>query len=312
VIAGPGPHQIDTEWSKHTPLKISGNLCPPEVKSRDIVFVVDVSGSMTSGGGPLGLGSGNDPANGVGTCGRYNAIDELMSSILSVNGMSRFAAATFAGEGAIRPRSSGLFGTEAELYIDLANSGGQSDPKDVLCAGSGSTSYFQGLLAASNIFQTSGRPDATKEIFFISDGANVDEIEESKALANDLRSQGVVIATVMLSGDDTFLRRYIASKDSSGRLLHGYAASASQLAQVLSNLTTNSIERAEVRYRELSQTDWEVVDFTSGVDGNNFVVPDIFMDFDNDSAGVELSVVYWDKLGKEVANGGVLEWDAVE
>jgi hypothetical protein len=55
VLNGEGDHEIAKEsMGPGVPMTIGGRVCPPEKYPRDIVFVIDVSGSMIDRSGDAG------------------------------------------------------------------------------------------------------------------------------------------------------------------------------------------------------------------------------------------------------------------
>jgi hypothetical protein len=118
----------------------------------------------------------------------------------------------------------------------------------------------------------------------------------------------VTIATVMLAGDDTVLASDIASKDSSGKPLHAFAADTSELTSVLTRLAGNDIVSAELRVRAIGDTEYTTYDILGESTNLDFVVPSITINGDRMSQGVEVEYSYRDKQGHEFSTGGKLTW----
>lgn len=301
VLEGAGPHKFDPNQVSGTPVTFSGHLCQPQEIPRDIVFVVDVSGSMAT----------ND--RGInGACGRRSAIESVMNTV--TNGNARFGIVTFAS--GLSRSSSMLADNQASLYADVAPLVG--DVGNTICAAAGGTNYDAGLSRAAELLR-SGRPNATKEIYFISD-AEPDAGRDGIALANSLKTVGidvggtirpVTIATVMLAGTDTILEKSIASKDAAGVPLHAYVTQTAQLEKVLADLSNNKIVGGELRYRFIGDKEFTVVNLLDHLQGFDFVLPSITIDVQAYSTGLEVEYEYWDKHDNRYVTGGKLLWTAV-
>ena len=297
VLVGAGPFSIPQQMVQGMPVTFAGHMCKPATMKRDIVFIIDVSGSMFF----------NDPRVGAG-CGRLNAIQTVIQS--SAGGAAKLGLVTF-GSG-VKKVSTGLFDTQDKLFADAAASGTIAD---TVCAATDETNYQGSLQAANNLLQT-GRADATKEIYFISDGEptkGYDGIAEATALkSTGIQVAGkavpVTIATVMLNGSDQVLEKSIASKDASGKPLHAYVKNAADLAQALSKLANNGITSATLKYRPVGGDQWTNVDLMPYVKGYDFSVPSINMTKDQAPDGIEVVVQYADQQGNSYSSSGKLTW----
>ena len=296
VIVGAGDHGLPKARIRDTQVTFKGRLCPAQTLKRDIVLVVDTSFSMST----------NDP-RAVDQCARLSATKALISGLPPD---ARFGIVTF--NSGLATYSTGLYVDQAQLFKDLSRS---RTLGDVLCASEGGTNYNAALGQASLILQK-GRPQATKEIYFVSDG-QPDPGNDGVGRARDLKGVGVkigetaipvTIATVMLAGDDTVLASEIASKDTSGKPLHAFAADTSELTSVLTRLAGNDIVSAELRIRPIGDTDYETYDILGESNNLDFVVPSITIDGDKISQGVEVQYSYRDKQGHEFSSGGKLTW----
>jgi hypothetical protein len=300
VVEGTGPHKFDAAMLNGTPVTFSGHMCEPQELQRDIVFVVDTSGSMQQ----------NDPRVGD-TCGRRSAIESVMATI--TGGNANFGIVTYGSN--LSVNSNLLVDSQTGLYADVAPSGNVAD---TLCATGGGTNYDAGLTRAAELLQM-GRENATKEIYFISDG-KPNGGQDGIAIANSLKTNGitvngkarnVVIATVMLAGQDEVLEKFIASMDSSGKPMHAYVAQTAELARVLTDLSANEIVGGELRYRWIGATDYTVVNLMDHLQGFDFVLPSITIDVSGQSEGLEVEYEYWDKHDNRYVTGGKLLWSAV-
>lgn len=296
VIVGGGDHGLPKARVRDTQVTFKGRLCPAQTLKRDIVLVVDTSFSM----------SVNDP-RAVDQCARLAATKALIASLPPD---ARFGIVTF--NSGLATYSTGLYLDQAQLFKDLSRS---RTLADVLCAAEGGTNYNAALGQAAQILQK-GRAQATKEIYFLSDG-QPDPGNDGVARAQDLKGSGVkigetavpaTIATVMLAGEDTVLASNIASKDPAGKPLHAFAADTTELSSILTRLAANDIAAAELRVRAIGDTDFQTYDILGESTDLDFVVPSITIDGDKTSQGVEVVYSYRDKRGHEFSTGGKLTW----
>jgi hypothetical protein len=306
VIYGSGDHRFQSSSFDKTPLVFSGKVCPPVTYPRDIIFVVDVSGSMSGAGG-------NDPKVGSGpstTCGRLQAVQAIVDDITSRGGDSRFAIVTFST--GIAAKSSTMFGDRVNLFADISQG---SNIANTLCAANGSTNYGAGLSAAESILNGS-RTGAIKEIYFVSDGEPTDS--GGPGIAQNLKLSGiningkatpVTIATTMLgNGKDTVLRTQIASLDSSGKPLHAGSVQASDLAKTLSILAANEIIEGKMLYRPLATDAWQEISLLQSMKGYNFTAPSITIDRSVAPNGLEVSFEYRDQHNNIYSSQGKISW----
>jgi hypothetical protein len=312
VVTNEGPHTFPEGSLNGTPIVFSGQLCPPAELPRDIVFVIDTSGSNES--------EGTDPRRVLADrgCGRLDAIKQVMASIPA--GQANFGLNTFSG--GTDAKSSAMFGTEAELFADVVAAAGAADISDVVCAANGGTNYNAGLDQAGATLR-GGRADALKEIYFISDGAPTSG--DGIALANSLKTIGVnigteflpvTIATVMLQGTSTTAKdteiKKLSSIDSNGQLLHATAMTADDLAVVLTELSKNELVSGELKYRPIGSADWTTLDVIDHMSDFNFTLPSFSIDLDQAPQGLEVLFEYRDMHDNEYATGGKLLWQSAE
>jgi hypothetical protein len=207
-----------------------------------------------------------------------------------------------------------MFDSQAALFADLAPGGNIAD---VLCNATGDTNYQAALVKAGEIL-TAGRPLATKEIYFVSDG-QPNGGEEGVAEADTLKNVGVnvgsdfltvTIATVMLGGTDQILEQQIASKDPSGKPLHAYVAQTSQLTKVLTDLAANGIAGGSIKYRPIGTTQYTTLSLLDHVQGFDFTLPSISIGMDQAPNGLEVLLEYYDRHDNRYSSGGKLLWTA--
>jgi hypothetical protein len=301
VLQGIGPHHFTTDQVEGTPITISGHLCKPQSLKRDLVFVVDTSGSMDD----------NDPKVGT-SCGRLTAIRQVLLALAGEGaGVANFAIVTFNSQ--LDRTSTRLFDNANLLFAELAGAG---DISDVVCNATGGTNYDAGLTRAAEILAL-GRAGASKEVYFISDG-QPDSGEDGVARATSMKTVGVTVGTtpvpvtiaaIMLAGTDKVLETQIASKDKTGKALYGYVAQVGGLAKVLSDLTHNEITGAELKYRAIGATSWTTLDLLTHLDAQfNFVLPSFKIEVSKEPRGIELEYEYSDLHDNKFSTGGKLLW----
>lgn len=301
VIEGVGPHRFLPAQLDGSPLVFQGKLCEPQQLPRDIVFVIDTSGSMND----------NDPRVGD-TCGRLTAIDAVLSS-LPAGGTGRFGLVTF--NTLLDRNSTMLFDSRDALFANLAGVGGIAD---VVCNAFGGTNYDAGLVKAEELLRTSGRAAATKEIYFISDGQPNPGLE-GIPLASSLKTTGVTIgadsipvtiATIMLAGADTVLEQFIASRGPDGKPLHAFVAQISQLTKALADLVSNEVVGAELAWRPIGAAQWNATNLLDHLQGFNFILPSFNINHSEAPQGLEVRYEYFDKHDNRYLSEGKLLWIA--
>lgn len=295
VVSGKGPFEFNEEALRGTKVTFSGRLCPPESQPRDIVMVIDTSASMTD----------NDPRVGD-SCGRLKAVQAVVAAIPP--GTARFGIVTFNTD--LVTSSTMLYDNATALLSAIAPGGSVAD---VLCLQAGSTNYDAGLNRAGQLLAT-GRGNASKEIYFVSDGqpnGGQDGIATSTALKSTGVNAGgrnipVTIGTLMLAGSDTVLQQYIASKDPQGKPLHAFVAQTDDLAKALTNLTSNELVSAVLKYRVIGTKDFTVLNIFDHLKGLEFSLPPISIPAGASGSGVEVVYEYTDKLGQKFSSTGRL------
>lgn len=297
VISGDGEHKFKSTSFSQTPLTFSGKVCPPVTYPRDIVFVIDVSGSMGGNGG-------NDPKTN-NSCGRLRAVESIINEITNRGSAAQFAIVTFSS--GVTARSSAMFSERASLFADITRGGPLAN---TLCAASGNTSYGAGLGAAEAILQGS-RPGAIKEVYFVSDGEPTDS--GGPAIAQRMKAPGVLvegksipvtIATVMLGNADDTKLKPIASSES----LHVGAVQAGDLATVLSQLAANDIIDGTMRYRPIGTDAWEEISLKDQLRDYVFSVPSLKLDISTAPNGLEVVFEYEDQHKNIYSKQGKILW----
>ncbi len=99
VLTGSGPFNFTAKELANAKLTFAGHLCTPVPGPRDVVLVIDTSGSMKQ----------NDRGN-KDSCARLDAVKAVIASIPA--GTGQFALVTFSSD--VDKSSTLMFGTEAE------------------------------------------------------------------------------------------------------------------------------------------------------------------------------------------------------
>ena len=264
-IVGGGRHQVAVDSQSKLAVTFTGSVCQPANTPRDLVFVVDVTGSM---GGGAGNDFNHDP-HVNGTCGRLEAIRHVLS-MMPNDGTARVSLMTFNSRIAAKSRQ--FFATGEQLMDDLQSS--KRDSIDnIICSADGVTDYSVALNGARQMLVNHGRAEAQKEVYFISDG--VPTVNNGVREAQSLRASGVIIAPIMLIGDEWLLRDHIASRDPQGQPLFRKVGEASKLADALDELAMNRLTKVELRYRPMNSGIWRSANVRERLSGYNFQLPAI-------------------------------------
>lgn len=291
-IHGNGEFNLPLTPESKLNMNISGGFCPASEIPRDIVFIIDVSGSMEK----------NDPRIDD-SCGRLDAIEMAISDLSSdlvgedesgdASG-AQFAVVTFSKT--VSNASTKFFRNQKSLYTDLTSG---SKVEDVLCAFKDSTNYDEALQRAE-ILLLSGRVGATKEIYFISDG-EPDPNKDGIVLANKMKKKGlsignvtrpVTIATIMLKGNDLVMEQYIASRDPDNNPMHARVETVEELSEVLAHLAVNELKTVTLKYKLLVNSEWTFFDLPDPKDSTTFEIPSFDILFMQDLKGIEINYRY--------------------
>jgi uncharacterized protein YegL len=276
---------------------------------RDIVFVIDVSGSMSE----TGQGKPNDGLKN-GTCGRKSAIESIISGITSQGGDTRFGVVTFSSEQGFNNESSALFADRVNLFADIGTAGNSSQ---IICAAKGGTKYKSGFDRARDLLSI-GRRGALKEIYFVSDGAPEDGVEATQ-VADELREIGVSvggkshlvqIATIMLGSADASKLKTMASVDKAGVALHAESVNAKDLAATINKLSANEIDDGFIKYRSIGSDVWTEIRLRENMIGYDFTIPTFKLKSSEAPNGLEVRFEYHDQHNNIYESGGNIKWKA--
>jgi hypothetical protein len=279
---------------------------------RDIVFVIDVSGSMRD----------NDPKTSVGnkkTCERLKALDVLLSKLPA--GITNFGVVTY-NDRAV-DITSNLYSTKEAIYNDLSGGTTGEAPVDIVCATQGGTNFGAGLNAAKRIFEQYGDPRATKEILFLSDG--LPEDKDWPNIAKDLKENGisagntkitVSIASIFLgnSEPDPNPLKEMASQDLSvtpPRPIYAVAKDAGDLpAMLAAMLQNNKLQGSEVSYLgDRSSEPYSKVNVFDKLNAkNHFVTPPFEIVLERDQKTFNVELKYWDTMQNRSTQRGTIEF----
>ena len=302
AFVGGGAHRLGAQTATRLALEFSGQLCQPSEVERDVVFVVDVTGSM--GPGP-GSDFNHDPRSS-GTCGRLEAIRRVLAMLPS-RGTARAALLTF--NTAVVQQSRGFFSAGDRLEADLAEQAGSGATVDeVVCAANGATDYGVPLKAAAELFERDGRKGAQREVYFISDGEPTDS--DGSQEAAELKAHGATIAALILIGNDQVLRDRIASRDGSGQPLLRRVDEAGQLAEALAGLATSRLTGAELRLKAKAGAEWQRLNLLPSLSLTlGFSLSPIDLPIPLGSEAVEVELDSWDNRSRHQLQKGTLSRD---
>ena len=264
-IIGGGRHKIQAGAAQNLAVSFSGSVCQPISTPRDLLFVVDVTGSMGEGSGSE---FNHDPEKN-GTCGRLEAVRRVLSMVPN-DGSARVSLLTF--NSSVTAESSGFFTSGDALIADLERKKGKSIDQ-IVCASEGGTDYSEALNGARRMFKKFARGSVQKEIYFITDG--LPTLQNGIKEAADLRQAGTIIAPIMLIGDETILRDKIASRDAKGHPLFRKVEDASKLADALAELSVNHLTKVELRYKPLKSAVWWTSNVRESLNKFAFTLPPI-------------------------------------
>ena len=295
-LIGGGKHQVQANGAKSLSVTFMGSVCPPANSPRDVMFVVDVTGSMGEGNGS----DWNHDPHVNGSCGRLEAIRQVIA-LMPKDDSARVSLLTFNSR--VAAKASQFFARGEDLFSDLERNTGE--PIDqVICAANGETDYSVALRGARQMFAGQGRPGTQKEIYFISDGLpNISNgVKEAKAL----RDSGAIIASIMLIGDESVLRDQIASRDPQGQPLFRKVAEASKLADALADLSMNRLSKVELRYRPTNAEGWHSADVRDQLSQYSFRLPAITLSLES-TLSYEVVLDAFDSRGSHSRVAGLIE-----
>jgi von Willebrand factor type A domain len=324
ILNGVGPFNFIKEYMVRLPVKIHGRVCPWKLVDREVVFIVDVSGSM----------SGTDPEvdvkpiegvkrenNAVAkTCGRMDALEAILAKMPA--GKTKFAVATY--DDRVVHFSTHLFNNKQDLYADLL----RGEPatvkiKDVICRAGLGTSYKVGLDKAKAILLT-GEAGSTKEMIFLSDGEPQDSKPTILATTADFKTNGVTIggrkqsisiATLLLGTAVTSdILKSMASVDNSvspPAPIFAKAANASDLADVLGRMIDNNkLQGSQVLHSgDTPGLPKSTVNVFPLLDRKNqFVTSSFILSVERSQLNYNMGFEYWDTMQNRSSFSGAIHW----
>jgi hypothetical protein len=298
VFTGEGEHKVPDDITNGIiNLQFNGKTCIPASSARDIVFVIDVSGSMVQA----------DPVKS-GSCERLASVETVISSLSSKKVDATYGLVTFNSD--LKDQTTALFATKQELFDNaISSSSGAKAIKDVLCHSLGGTNYEAALMSAESLLKQNNRNNAAREVYFVSDGVPDPSYLHGKEVAARLKKDAT-IGTIMLgTSDDSILRNDIASRDSKGNPLHARAQYASDLVSTLNSMAQNSIKGGEISYRGIgSSGNWAVINILDYIKNDEFQTKSVKITKEEYPEGLEVIYKYWDIQGNVWENKGVFRW----
>ncbi len=160
-----------------------------------------------------------------------------------------------------------------------------------------------------------GRAEASKEVYFVSDGqpdpATSDGVVEATALKTTgitigAKTTKVQIATVMLAGRDQVMERSIASRTKTGRALHAFASQAGELTKALTALANSAVYTGTLSYKAPGAGKYTQIDVGALAVGNEFTSKPIALDPDILTGGLDVVLDYKDQNNKASKGDGKL------
>lgn len=290
-----------------TKMTFQGRVCPPVTYDRDVIFVVDVSGSMWY--------PDADPVVN-GTCNRMTHLESLIDGLPAG---SQFGVVAF--EEIIAAASTKYYTSKADLFAELTNNGATAI-SSIICGASG-ISLFDVALNASTTLMAKGRSGKVqKELVMISDGNSEGSSSHNNAalaMAQDLRTAGITIdgqnfkvliagLTVAPAGVDQFLQAS-ASPDINGARMVDAMAQSSSIERRLNSLTFGILASASLTYGPAGSSNSILLnlkpllasDYTFSV-GNGPLV------LDRGQTGYDAILSYADTRGNVTAVNTKLNW----
>ncbi|MBM4253133.1 MAG: VWA domain-containing protein [Deltaproteobacteria bacterium] len=295
AIVGGGRHAVTLGQASKLAVTFSGTVCEPAPTPREIVLVVDVTGSMGPG---TGDGFNHDPMRN-GSCGRMEAVRHVLAK-LPADGSARVSLITFNSR--VTAKSSEFHTNGATLFADLESST-RRPIANVLCAADGETDYAAALSTAGKMLDKFGRTHVQREIYFVTDG--IPTVRDGVREAWALKADGVMIAPIMLIGDESILRDKIASRDSSGQPFFRKVAEANELPRALADLAVSKLVSVQLKYRAVGKSNWESVNLVSKLQGYSFGLAPLQFDMTLGD-GFEMRLETLDNRGRKTEVEGVL------
>jgi len=317
ILNGPGPFEYMREVLANVPVRVHGRVCPWKLVHRDVVFVVDVSGSMGS----------NDPqvdalpvGSGRKTCGRLEALNAILAKMPA--NITSFGVVTY--DDLLQKRSTALFKTKTQLFDDLTGTGSSAAKiENIICSDGSGTEYTAGLAGAKAILET-GEQNATKEIIFLSDGEPQDPYE-ANTMATDLKTKGINVggrqqqvnmATVFLGTDvpNPNVLEAMASVDSTTvppKPVYAVATNAADLADQLGRMIDNNkLQGAQIlQGGDGANSTRTTVDVFQSLDAKNqFVTAPLKLAIDRSQTNYILNFENWDTMQNRSSYPGTLHW----
>ena len=311
-LAGDQNHILDRSKFNRTGLTLGGVVKTNPI-TRDIVFVVDVSGSM----GPHTVNGirkpGSDPlANG--NCYRLRAVKAAIDST-KAQGPSRFSVITF-NNGVLRsPR--GFFSSLEHMFPN-------EDLTSIFCAAIGGTNYTNALSEAISVIELSPSTHL-REVYFLTDGEPMDIFPgtdnhcnyqhpfcNGRAQAITLReTMGATLGTLMLGNNSTgnlYLQNNIAGRDAHNSPLHVQAANSLDLINSLFSLSRDNLVQGTILVRAKNTQTWSGFNMLSITANGQFKTESFAFDSSLYPEGIEMSVEYETERGHYHTGFASITW----
>jgi hypothetical protein len=277
-------------------IAFKGRHCEGVTPKKDVLFLFDGSNSM----------SNNDPLVND-SCGRLDTMKAIMQSFSGGTG-NRFGLVSFSSGNQSTITSSGkFFDSDTDLIGALETAKGKPVSEVVCDSNRLGTNYDTGFAAAESLIQLDAAVDAGTIVFFVSDGKPLFG-QTGEAVASRLKASGVLIATVMVKGDETVMRDRIASRDGKNQPLHIKVQDISQLTNAISQLASRTIVPDVLRYRAVNTEAWTAINLYPTATSTNWQMQEVSFDKNAYPDGVEVEYLYFmpDTTGRGSLQGTLM------
>jgi von Willebrand factor type A domain len=290
-----------------TKMVFQGRVCPPATYARDVVFMVDVSGSMWY--------PDADPVVN-NSC---NRLINLESMIAGLPAGSQFGVVAF--EEIIAAASTKYYDNKAALYAELTQNGAKPIA-DIICGASGISLFDVGLNAAKDLMLRGRGGQVQKELVLLTDGNSEGSTSHNTAalnIAKDLRLTGINVGganfKVQIAGlrvapaqVDSFLQASV-SADINGVAMVDSINQSAAVSQRLNTLTFGILDTAKISYGPTGSTNSILInlkpilasDFTFNVANGPLVL-------DRGQTGYDATISYADTRGNTKSVTAKMSW----
>lgn len=306
VLAGRSVNAVRENF-QGTKMTFRGRVCPPSTYARDVVFLVDVSGSMWY--------PDADPIVN-GTCNRLTHLESLIAALPAG---SQFGVVAF--EEIIAASSTKYYSDKTAMFSELTNNG--STPiASIICGASGISLFDVALNSAKTLMQKGRSGQVQKELVLITDGNSEGSASHNTAalaIAQDLRTTGITVGgnnfkvliaglTVAPVGVDQFLQASVSLDINGGKLVDAVAQSSS-VERRLNTLTFGILASASLSYGPAGGSNSIFLDLKPSLASDyKFSVGNGPLVLDRGQTGYDAVLSYADTRGNKTSINTKLNW----